>query len=305
MLDSVLEPRVHLELLSAVREHISLSGLAGYLGSKPQNIAGWISSKSVPNLRDFRPRLLEAAFFLAHVKGLPLSLGKSAAALVEQARPLLPPWGVGSYPTEPEAPSAPPTAGATLRAAREMHGLSIDDVAQQLKLAPRQVQALEDDEYGKLPGRTFVRGFVRNYARFIGLDADDVVALLPGSDVAPSLERLSSFPFNSNTLYTIKGDYSGAYIQGSIDIDTIIRLLSDLTGPTPGQRHNPTPGQPPVPLPQLPTVPGLPDLRLPGVPRIVPVPPRPRSPRPGLPWSEPPRSRPSPAVPDDQQGLLP
>ena len=78
---------------------------------------------------------------------------------------------------------SPPTAGArAARLAREAAGLSVDDVAQQLKLAPRQVQALEDDDYQRLPGRTFVRGFVRNYARFIQLDPDAVLALLPAAD---------------------------------------------------------------------------------------------------------------------------
>jgi cytoskeleton protein RodZ len=38
-------------------------------------------------------------------------------------------------------------------------------VAQQLKLAPRQVRALEEENFGMLPGRTFTRGFMRNYAR--------------------------------------------------------------------------------------------------------------------------------------------
>jgi cytoskeleton protein RodZ len=89
----------------------------------------------------------------------------------------------------PDEPYARPSAGAELRAAREASGLSIDDVAQQLKLAPRQVQALEDDDYASLPGRTFVRGFVRNYARFMQLDVDAVLGLLPDSDVAPALER--------------------------------------------------------------------------------------------------------------------
>ena len=45
------------------------------------------------------------------------------------------------------------TAGTRLRTAREAAGLSIDAVAQQLKLAPRQVQALEDDDWERLPGR--------------------------------------------------------------------------------------------------------------------------------------------------------
>ena len=89
-------------------------------------------------------------------------------------------------------PADPPTVGESLRAAREGAGLSIEDVAQQLKLAPRQVQALEDDDFAKLPGRTFVRGFVRNYARAFGLDAEDLVARLPGGE--PSLERPTITP---------------------------------------------------------------------------------------------------------------
>jgi cytoskeleton protein RodZ len=94
----------------------------------------------------------------------------------------------------PEGVEVPSSAGAVLRAAREAAGLTIDDVAQQLKLAPRQVHALETDDFARLPGRTFVRGFVRNYARYVGLQTDDVVALLPGADVAPSLERPTITP---------------------------------------------------------------------------------------------------------------
>jgi cytoskeleton protein RodZ len=81
-----------------------------------------------------------------------------------------------------------PSAGAKLKAAREAAGLSIDAVAQQLKLAPRQVTALEQDDFQRLPGRTFVRGFARNYARFVQLDPDAVLALLPAGD-APALQR--------------------------------------------------------------------------------------------------------------------
>ena len=92
-------------------------------------------------------------------------------------------------PADDAAPYVPLTPGAELRMTREAHGLGIDDVAMQLKLAPRQVQALEDDDFAKLPGRTFVRGFVRNYARFLGLDPDDLVARLPDANVAPALER--------------------------------------------------------------------------------------------------------------------
>ena len=89
------------------------------------------------------------------------------------------------------AATQPATAGSTLRSAREAAGLSVDDVALQLKLAPRQVRALEDDDFQHLPGRTFARGFARNYARFIQLDPDRVLALMPAGESAPALERPS------------------------------------------------------------------------------------------------------------------
>ena len=54
------------------------------------------------------------------------------------------------------------TAGAQLRAYREAAQLTVDDVAHHLKLARRQVLAIENDELDALPGPTFVRGFIRN-----------------------------------------------------------------------------------------------------------------------------------------------
>lgn len=91
------------------------------------------------------------------------------------------------------APAGAPTPGALVREAREAAGLSIDDVAQHLKLAPRQVQALESDDYAQLPGRTFVRGFLRNYARLLGLDAGALLAALPEGGTA-SLDRPAISP---------------------------------------------------------------------------------------------------------------
>ncbi len=93
--------------------------------------------------------------------------------------------------------SPPPAArspGAIVREARESAGMSIDDVSQQLKLAPRQVVALEDDDYAQLPGRTFIRGFLRNYARLLRLDADALLAALPDGSTAASLDRPAISP---------------------------------------------------------------------------------------------------------------
>jgi cytoskeleton protein RodZ len=87
----------------------------------------------------------------------------------------------------PPPPPPPPGPGASLRTARERAGLSLDQVAQALKLAPRQVKALEDEDFAQLPGRTFARGFVRNYARLLKLDGDDLLAQLPDVARAPAL----------------------------------------------------------------------------------------------------------------------
>ena len=101
-----------------------------------------------------------------------------------------PATGVAADSTAGLAAAGAATAGAMLAAARARAGLSIDAVAQQLKLGVRQVQAIEEDNFAALPGRTFVRGFVRNYARLLKLDGDAVLAALPGSS-APALEAPS------------------------------------------------------------------------------------------------------------------
>ena len=86
------------------------------------------------------------------------------------------------------------SAGSLLRAGREAAGLSVAAVAQQLKLAPRQITALEEGDWANLPGRTFIRGFVRNYARLLRLDTDAVLAALPESATPPAHEHPSLAP---------------------------------------------------------------------------------------------------------------
>ena len=69
--------------------------------------------------------------------------------------------------------------GLQLRATRESKGISVEEVASVLKLSPRQVEALEANDWSGLP-KTIIRGFVRNYARFIGLDVASLMATLDG-----------------------------------------------------------------------------------------------------------------------------
>lgn len=65
--------------------------------------------------------------------------------------------------------------GAVLAAARAAQGLTIENVAGKLKLTSFQIKAIEADDFSVLPGAVFARGFVRNYARLLNLDAEPLL----------------------------------------------------------------------------------------------------------------------------------
>jgi len=65
-----------------------------------------------------------------------------------------------------------------LRVEREAKGLSLQQVSAQLKLTPRQIEAIEHGDLSALPGAAFSRGFVRNYARFLQLDPAPFLVLI-------------------------------------------------------------------------------------------------------------------------------
>lgn len=63
-----------------------------------------------------------------------------------------------------------PSVGGILAAERERQGLSIGEVAARLRLHPRQVSAIESERFDELPEGTFLRGFIRNYAKELRID---------------------------------------------------------------------------------------------------------------------------------------
>lgn len=80
---------------------------------------------------------------------------------------------------QPSPAPALPLPGAVLAAQRQKKGWSVEQVASLVKLAPRQIQAIEADNYSVLPGLAVARGFVRSYAKALGLDANEVIAGMP------------------------------------------------------------------------------------------------------------------------------
>jgi transcriptional regulator with XRE-family HTH domain len=87
--------------------------------------------------------------------------------------------------------------GENLRREREMRGVSLEEISSATKISVRFLHALEEEDFGKLPGGIFTRGFIRAYAKYLGLDEDRVLAeyqmvAQPRSDV--DLGRLASHP---------------------------------------------------------------------------------------------------------------
>ena len=66
--------------------------------------------------------------------------------------------------------------GEKLRREREMRKVSLDEIATVTKIGTRSLKALEDENFAILPGGIFNKGFVRAYARFLGMDEDQAVA---------------------------------------------------------------------------------------------------------------------------------
>lgn len=66
--------------------------------------------------------------------------------------------------------------GENLRREREMRGVSLQEISDTTKVSVRFLEALEGDQFGKLPGGIFIRSFIRAYANYLGLDEEQVLA---------------------------------------------------------------------------------------------------------------------------------
>lgn len=71
--------------------------------------------------------------------------------------------------------------GQMLRTARENKQWSLTDTEEVTKIRVRYIQALEEENYGILPGLTYAKGYLRTYAKQLGLNSDEIIALYSAS----------------------------------------------------------------------------------------------------------------------------
>ena len=65
--------------------------------------------------------------------------------------------------------------GEKLRLARETRGIALRDISDQTRISMRYLEAIEADDYARLPGGIFNRSFIRAYAKFIGYDEKEAI----------------------------------------------------------------------------------------------------------------------------------
>jgi cytoskeleton protein RodZ len=81
-----------------------------------------------------------------------------------------------------------PSFGEKLKQEREKRKITLEQISSSTKIGTRMLQALEEDKFNQLPGGIFNKGFVRAYARTVGLDEDQIVAdyLQASGDALPA-----------------------------------------------------------------------------------------------------------------------
>lgn len=69
------------------------------------------------------------------------------------------------------------TVGQILKETREANLYKLEDIEKHTKIRKELIEALEADDYSKLPPATFVQGFIKNYGKFLGLDTEKLLAI--------------------------------------------------------------------------------------------------------------------------------
>src|SRR4051812_8575778 len=95
--------------------------------------------------------------------------------------------------------------GEKLRLARETRGIALREISEQTRISMRYLEAIEGDDYKRLPGGIFNRSFIRAYAKFIGYDEDEAI-----EDYARTLRERGETSEDTSTK-----PRSEVYIEGS------------------------------------------------------------------------------------------
>jgi len=114
--------------------------------------------------------------------------------------------------------------GELLAAGRQANELTVDEVGDALNLAPTTVRYLEADNYQQLPAAAFTQGYIRNYAKHVGLDADMVVSAYQNKAGKPDVEWQS--PRSAAGIAELVQRYPGVLISAVVAGVVLLLVLT-------------------------------------------------------------------------------
>ncbi|SPF50767.1 Transcriptional regulator, XRE family [Candidatus Desulfosporosinus infrequens] len=137
--------------------------------------------------------------------------------------------------------------GQVLRAAREKKEWSYMETEETTKIRVRYIQALEEEEYGILPGTTYIKGYLRTYAKQLGLNPEEIMGLYNSSIFPEDKPVLESPP----RLVKVRSLGVRPVILGSMAILVVVLVITIASLYQPGKKIASSPYSPPA-LPSAP-----------------------------------------------------
>ena len=125
--------------------------------------------------------------------------------------------------TEVDSAEKTQSIGQVLKAARLAQVMSVQDIARQLRLSEKQIEAIEDDDHSKFPNQIFLRGFIRNYAKLVREDTKKFSQLL-GETFPPTSTQAITFSVDGTPFIP---DHKKS--KGNLIILLIVVLVSSLS----------------------------------------------------------------------------
>lgn len=139
--------------------------------------------------------------------------------------------------TAPAAPAPHASPGALLRTARERAGLSVEDLAGQLKLAKNTLEALERDDFAALSEPVYVRGYYRKVAKVLPIaEADLIGAYNARNAPAPTTPAMRRIPLAGGVAAGTSRQYRGQGLWMGAAALVVVVLLFTLTNREPPKR---------------------------------------------------------------------
>jgi transcriptional regulator with XRE-family HTH domain len=123
------------------------------------------------------------------------------------------------------------TLGEYLQRERELRHISLDEVVESTKISRRYLEAIEEGRYESLPGEAFVRGFIRSYVKYIGLDPRETMLMYDQGRLQPDIssvppDRTTPTKRSSNARLLLWVLAVGFVLVGGV----LFRIVSSLEG---------------------------------------------------------------------------